>query len=309
MTLKHPPPARPGPTGAPAPMIAPTGNMTLDAMADVVNNVAAPFETAPDPAKGTVGAVTHYVSASLAAISMPMAVLDTGVAMATAKVSALFPGMAAATLGTPYIGPPHIHNHPPSLVPPAPPVPLPSLGAVSVAGCLSVLIEGVPAARSGDLVLAPTCGGLFPIGTIATGSSSVWIGGARAARRLDIVRVCAPGGKMGKLDKAMTAVGAAGTVCALVDAAVTPDPQRAIVAAAHAAADAAAMAAGLLTGKDPSPTPLPGVLMPTGGSVKIGGFPMPDTMAALGGLAKVAKKLVKGIRGGRRAGKLFCLKC
>ncbi|MCI0402916.1 MAG: anhydro-N-acetylmuramic acid kinase, partial [Acidobacteria bacterium] len=95
------------------------------------------------PRKGRValnlGGIANVTVIPAGAQPEQVVAFDTGVAMATAKVSALFPGMAAATLGTPYIGPPHIHNHPPSLVPPAPPVPLPSLGAVSVAGCLSVL--------------------------------------------------------------------------------------------------------------------------------------------------------------------------
>lgn len=274
----------------------------IDELSEVVQATIAPFENAPDPEKGAVGAVAHYVQGALGAISMPMTLLDTGLTVATAGISKLFPAMAAATLGTPHIAPPHIHNHPPSLVPPAPPVPLPSLGAVALAGCTSVLIEGMPAARSGDLGYAPTCGGLFAIFEIKTGSSSVYIGGARAARRLDITSICRPGGSMSKLDKVMTGIGAASTALSLVQA-------PSATAAAQAAADGAAMAAGLLAGKDPSATPFPGVLMPTGGTVKIGGFPMPDAMAVLGGLAKLAKGLVKGIRGGRKSGKLFCLKC
>jgi len=285
-----------------APLVAPTGNFKVDALGDVLNATASPFQNAPDPSQGTVAAATHYVSAALGAISMPMTLLDTGFTMATADISKVFPAMAAATLGTPHLAPPHIHNHPPSLVPPAPPVPLPSIGMVTLAGCCSVLIGGVPAARSGDFGLAPTCGGLFPIFTIETGSSSVYIGGSRAARRLDVTTICKPGGKMGKMGKAMTALGAAGSAISLAGASSA-------VAAAQAAADAAALAAGLLAGKDPSATPFPGVLMPVGGTVKIGGFPMPDAMVVLGGLAKLVKGLVKGIRGGRRAGKLFCLKC
>lgn len=307
MTLKQPPTAT-GPA-ADRGLLAPTGDAPMDSLRAVVGDVVAPFENAPDPAKGELGVVTQKVSALLGTVSMPMALLDTGIALATAPFASAFPSMSAATLGTLHMAPPHIHNHPPSLVPPAPPVPLPSIGAVTLAGCVSVLIGGKPAARSGDLGLAPTCGGLFPIFTIQTGSSSVWIGGARAARNLDVTSICRPGGKMGKLDRVMTGIGALGTATALVDAANTSDAEAAALAAAQAAADGAAMAAGLLAGKDPSASPFPGVLMAAGGTVEIGGFPMPDTMAALGGLAKAAKKLVRGLRGGRRAGKIFCLRC
>jgi hypothetical protein len=93
------------------------------------------------------------------------------------------------------IGMPHIHNHPPNVVPPAPPIPLPSFGPVLVvpfiSGASTVLINNKPAARCTDMGLAYWCGGFFPLFTIWTGSSNVWIQEERAARTMiDIVFMC-----------------------------------------------------------------------------------------------------------------------
>jgi hypothetical protein len=51
------------------------------------------------------------------------------------------------------------------------------------------------------------------------------------------------------------------------------------------------------------------MVIPNPSNVMIGGFPMPNSLEAVMGLVKGIKLLAKGIRGGRRAGKLFCLKC
>jgi uncharacterized Zn-binding protein involved in type VI secretion len=53
-------------------------------------------------------------------------------------------------------------------------------GTIMPPGCPSVLIEGIPAARMGDLAI---CSG--PPDTIITGSASVLIGGQPAARMGD----------------------------------------------------------------------------------------------------------------------------
>ena len=82
------------------------------------------------------------------------------------------------------------------LLPPAPPVPLPSTGPVIpipyASGAATVLINGMPAGRCGDMGMGVFCGGFFPMYEIFLGSSSVWIEGMRAARiGVDITRVCA----------------------------------------------------------------------------------------------------------------------
>jgi len=99
--------------------------------------------------------------------------------------------LPAATSGAVFLGMFHTHQHPPSWVPPAPPVPLLSTGQI-ITGCGSVWIGGLPAATTGDIGYALGCGSLSPYFKIFTGSSSVKIGGKRAARIGDLVKYCQP---------------------------------------------------------------------------------------------------------------------
>jgi uncharacterized Zn-binding protein involved in type VI secretion len=106
-----------------------------------------------------------------------------------------FPAFPAVRIMDTDVGLPHAHAHPPNLVPPAPPVPLPSAGPVIpipyVSGAGTVLINEMPAARCGDLGMGIWCGGYVPMFEIFLGSSSVWIEGARAARiGIDITKHC-----------------------------------------------------------------------------------------------------------------------
>lgn len=106
-----------------------------------------------------------------------------------------FPALPALRIADFDIGLPHAHAHPPNLIPPAPPVPLPSMGPVIpiplLSGSLNTLINGMPAARCGDMGLGIWCGGYFPMYEVFLGSSSVWIEGMRAARMLvDITKHC-----------------------------------------------------------------------------------------------------------------------
>src|SRR5262249_1620185 len=119
--------------------------------------------------------------------------------------------LPAATITMLYVGIPHAHNHPPSFIPPAPPVPLPSLGPIMLGTCLRVLINGMPAARCGDIGLPVTCGGVFPFFQLQTGSSTTFLGGTRAARILDICQVCTQADERKSIDagKILGAIGAA----------------------------------------------------------------------------------------------------
>jgi uncharacterized Zn-binding protein involved in type VI secretion len=80
--------------------------------------------------------------------------------------------------------------------PPNPvPVPFPITGPVIpipfFSGASRVLINGMPAARCGDIGIGVWCGGYFPMYEIFLGSSNVWIEGARAARvGVDITKHC-----------------------------------------------------------------------------------------------------------------------
>jgi hypothetical protein len=65
-------------------------------------------------------------------------------------------------------------------------IPIPILS-----GATHTLINGMPAARCGDMGLGIWCGGYFPMYEIFLGSSNVWIEGCRAARVLcDITKHC-----------------------------------------------------------------------------------------------------------------------
>jgi uncharacterized Zn-binding protein involved in type VI secretion len=251
--------------------------------------------------------------------------LNTGFAVATDAIAQALPCFPAATLSSVAMGAPHAHiKHPPSGPPPVPPTPLPAIGPVLLGACLNVLIEGKPAARCGDIGLSPTCCGLPPMYEVFTGSSKVFIGGARAARQLDVTYHCrmnpqaagcraaatAARKAMEIAMKAMMAAGvaaqAAGIAGDAMEAASASDPEQAAAAAmsaalatAQMAADAAAMAAAALMGTDQPavpPTGTPGAIMiNTAPTVQIGGFPMPGWLNVLKGLAKLTKG--KGKRG------------
>lgn len=107
-----------------------------------------------------------------------------------------FPAFPALRVLDTDVGLPHAHMHPPNLTPPNPvPVPLPSTGPVIpipfVSGATKTLINGMPAARCGDIGLGVFCGGFFPLYEVFLGSSNVWIEGNRAARvGVDLTKHC-----------------------------------------------------------------------------------------------------------------------
>lgn len=276
----------------PAPqLIAPTGSPGINNVVDVVNATAAPFMSAPPAEQGVAGAVAQGLGGVLGVVGAPTQIIDTAFATLTAPIAAMFPAMPAVTLLGMHVGVPHAHSHPPSLIPPAPPVPLPSIGALVGSGSVTVLIGGMPAARAGDIGISVTCGSLAPPFEVFTGSSNVFIGGARAARVLDITKHCNPT-SMGPFAIAM---GAAGVAAGAAGALAT----RNIFAAAQAAADAAVLAIKLLCGKDPGLPPGMGTLVgPPVPNVLIGGFPCPPVgemafgaiLKKLQGVARAFKK-------------------
>jgi RHS repeat-associated protein len=228
----------------------------------------------------------------LGVIGAPQKIIDTAFAALTAPLAALFPSLPAVTLLGMHIGPPHAHTHPPSLIPPAPPVPLPSIGCLVGAGSVTVLVGGMPAARAGDIGISVTCGSLAPPFEVYTGSSNVFIGGARAARTLDLTKHCNPTA-MGPFAIAM---GVAGVVAAGAGAVASGSGY----AAAQAGADAAVLALKLLCGKDPGIPPGMGVLVgPPVPNVLIGGFPCPPVGQMAWGEILKALGQIAGAVGGR----------
>jgi uncharacterized Zn-binding protein involved in type VI secretion len=297
----------------------------------------------PSPEKETAQALKKVAAAAgtLASVAGVMAnpegallgkaaaALDDKLASATNAISALLPCFPAATITSLALGAPHAHvAHPPSGPPPIPPTPLPPMGPVLLGTCLQVLINSKPAARCGDIGLNPTCCGIPPMYEIFTGSSKVFIGGARAARMgIDITMHCKPSGGgsragamaakvaakaslLAKIAKvAATVASVAGKVAqvASIVAAVEEAEDvaqddaamgaamglNAAMMAAQMAADAAAMAASAAMGKDPvvPPTGTPGMILVGSPNVLIGGLPLPSAMAIAQGLLKKVKGL------------------
>lgn len=260
-------------------------------------SLAATPKEPPAPPANPARVLQQGIGAVMGAINAPVDKFNESFAQFTAGLAEVWPAFPAATMASLAVGLPHAH---------APlPTALPVIGAVAVGCCVSVLINGLPAARVGDMGINPTClGAPVPGFEIFTGSSKVFIGGARAARMLDLTKHCwppakpfRPGPAMGAaiagangLMRAMPAAGmaaqAAGVVADGIDSARADDPA---VASAHALAagmgaaqlamDAAALVLGNMIGKNPcvgSPT---GALMLGAPNVLIGGFPVPSGMA------------------------------
>ena len=103
-----PPPQKP-----PArPLIGDTGSVKLNAVADVINTTASPFQNAPDPAKGTLGEIEHGIGAVMGVVGAPFQLLDTGFAMITAPLAAMMPGLPRGDLDD--AAPGHPTRAPPS---------------------------------------------------------------------------------------------------------------------------------------------------------------------------------------------------
>lgn len=275
---------------------------TLREVSDTINEVVSVAGMIQDP----VGAVTGMLEDKA----------DQVLANATNFISQALPSFPAAFLGSLAIGMPHAHVlHPPSGPPPVPPTPLPPIGMVALGTCVSVMINGIPAARSGDVGFNPTCCGIPPMFEVFTGSSKVFIGGKRAARMVDITMHCKPGaggaaaasgGVLSTLGKVATAA----AVGADVMDAVEGDPAaaaRLAVMAAQAAADAVANALKASMGMDACVPPgTMGMVMLGAPNVLIGGFPMPSWSAIAGGFMKLLKGLKRRKKGSDGKGKSGC---
>ncbi|WP_437317053.1 RHS repeat-associated core domain-containing protein [Sorangium sp. So ce385] len=171
----------------PKPLITPTGDASLDVLIGDINDAHAAFQPLSDPEATDLDKANAAIGGTLNAVMLPITLLNDGFALATRDIGKLIE-LPAATLGMLHLGIPHVHLHPPAM-----PIPLPSFGPVALAGCASVLINGVPAARAGDVGISLLCGTFAPPFQVFTGSSKVFFGGARAARMLDITMHCMPG--------------------------------------------------------------------------------------------------------------------
>jgi RHS repeat-associated protein len=246
-----------------------------------------PLPPPPNPAR----AVQGFVGEVMSVVFKPLDMANLGLAKLTQGLANALPSFPAVRLFRDMVlGWPHSHPHPPTFG-----FPLPSIGPVICAGAVNVLINGLPAVRSGDVGFGVWCGGYYPLFEVFTGSSNVFIGGARAARKfVDFTKHCLPGipgikgveaakkgfKGLGKLDKAMMALpvvfGALGMAAALsdqagyqemADSAESESDAKEAAAKSEAAgieakmaglqmaADLAAMALSVGMGKDPGITP------------------------------------------------------
>lgn len=270
----------------------------MDALGDAVDRSVQPFKAhnteqaaknagLPPPPSNPARTVQQVAGGVMGALQMPLELANTGFAVATGFIADMYPSLDAAALGSLYVGPPHAHLHPPSYIWPAPPIPLPSLGPVVLGTSVQVLINGMPAARAGDIGSAPTCGGFFPFFEIFLGSSNVFISGMRAARIGDLSKACTPAtsasirGMAGAMFAAGQAIAIAGVIADATEAMQSNDPAMsealglsAQMGAAQAIADAATLAVTATMGTDMALPPAPGALTTGSANVKIGGFPM-----------------------------------
>ena len=288
-------------------------------MSDGQRLTSLPTAPAPPGFQGphsVAGEVQQFVGQVMETAMAPVNALNLAVANATLAIAQALPKFPAARLYSDLVlGWPHSHPHPPTFG-----APLPSLGPVLCAGAVSVLINGQPTARTGDVGFGAWCGGYFPLFEVLTGSSHVFIGGARPARTLiDFTRHCVPGVPgLGKLGAAMmlfsAGMGALGVVesvaaqsdfeaaaemanseneAAAMAASASAQGVGAAVGAAQTAADLAAAALQAGMGKDPGTPPITclGYFITGSPNVVIGGFPMPGWMMALRGLAKLLRQV------------------
>jgi uncharacterized Zn-binding protein involved in type VI secretion len=299
--------------------------MNLEALSQTVNSTISSVKSAGDvvtletsPLENPARAISTVTGAISSVATLPLELANTGIALATNAISSVLPPFPAAQLGSLYVGLPHGHAHPPSMIPPAPPVPLPSLGAVMLGTCVRVLVGGLPAARCGDLGLAPTCAGFAPFFGIDFGSSKVFIGGTRAARvGIDFCTVCTKDAGAVTRGLAAAMISAAQAIAIpvaadLIDAAeaASSDPAmagakalQAAMTAAQAAADAAASVASATKGTDPAiPPALPGAIVLGAFTVLIAGLPLPNTPDPAKWLFNKIKGLLKKRKGGAGGG-------
>lgn len=273
-----------------------------------------PLPSPPDVPVFPTRVMQQGIGAVMATLNAPIDAFNHGFAHATASLAKAWPALPAATLQSPALGLPHAHAPLPTLTP--------VIGTVLAGCCMSVMIGGYPAARVGDMGINPTCLGLpVPGFEIFTGSSKVFIGGARAARMFDITKHCWPPAPRWRPNaaaapvvraantamKGMLVAGmsaqALGVAADAADSLIR-DPALASAyalsaqtGAAQLAMDAAALVFAAMLGKNPcigSPT---GAITYGTPNVLIGGFPVPS------GLATLLRKLAGAELPPRRRGK------
>lgn len=252
-----------------------------------------PFTQAPDSLAAYPG---HYLGAALGVVGLVEQVQYVGVAALTAPLAALAPPLPCAVLMAPCLGIPHAHPHPPSTVPPVPPIPLPSLGVVTIPGSISVLVGGLPAARAGDVGMILTCGTFGVPCEIVLGSSNTFFGGSRVARMGTDMFFHDNPAPMGAFAVAMAAAGAVVAVATAVGQAAEGNTFGAAMTMAQQQADGAALALKAMRMIDPGMPPDAGAILLGDFTVLVGGTPFPaamDIATILGKLDGLARRTAR----------------
>lgn len=275
----------------PVDVAAETGSRALRMEAQIIEETFAPFTEAPPSAAAAPG---HYLSAVLGVIGLAEQIQYVGIAALTAPIAALAPPLPCATLTMPMLGIPHTHTHPPSFIAPAPPIPLPSFGMMTLPGAISVLVGGIPAARCGDVGLMLTCGTIGVPCEVMLGSSNTFFGGSRAARMGTDLFFHDNPGEMGGFAMAMAVAGAAAAYANAAGQAFGGNFGGAAVTLAQQAADGAAMALKMMRKVDPGAPPDAGMIMMGNMTVLVGGMPFPaaaDISSIVGKLRGIAARV------------------
>ncbi|MBX3275955.1 MAG: PAAR domain-containing protein [Sandaracinaceae bacterium] len=260
--------------------------------AELFSETFAPFAEAPSSTAAMPG---HYIGAVMGVIGLVEQMQYAGIAALTAPLAAITVPLPCVTLMAPALGLPHTHVHPPSTTPPAPPVPLPSLGMVTLPGSINVLVGGLPAARAGDVGLTLTCVSFGSPFEIVLGSSNTLFGGNRVARMGTDMFFHDNPSPLDALGAAMAVVGAVAAVANAVGQAAEGNFTGAALSIAQQQADAAALALKQMRKVDPGGPPDMGAMIMGDPTVLVGGFPMPpaiDLATIAGAVRGLARRVM-----------------
>lgn len=268
-----------------------------------------PFTNVPENPAAIPG---HILTSVLGVVGVVEQMQYAGIAALTAPLAAMTVPLPVLTLTSMGLGIPHTHVHPPSLIPPAPPCPMPSLGMMLIPGAINVLVGGLPAARAGDVGMIVTCVSFGPPVEVVAGSSNTFFGGNRGARvGTDFFFHDNPT-PMSNFAAAMMIAGAAASYATAIGQAAEGNFGAAAMSVAQQQADLAAMALKELRKIDPGAPPDMGMFLTGEFTVLVGGFPLPPAMdiaAIVGKLRGLASRVARRFRGdtddaarGRRGG-------
>ncbi len=282
---------------SPAAMAVQQAPLAYDMERELFQETFAPFAQAPP--SNPVAGVAHYANAIMGVIGLVDQIQYVGIAARTAPLAAVIPPLPVQTLGSMTMGIPHTHVHPPSTTPPAPPCPLPSLGAIALPGSLAVLVGSRPMARAGDVGLIASCVSFGVPCEIMLGSSNTLVGGSRAARVGPDLFFHDNPGEMGGVAAFLLGASNAAAALGAAGQAAEGNFMAAGLSVAQMAADAAALALKMLRKVDPGAPPDMGATIEGDATVLVGGIPLPAAKS----LADIIGAIRKGLaaRAARRA--------